>query len=237
MTDSNKIFPVRTGKINRFRPNREKSIFNLCWLNEGKEKSITLVCETNLPDDTQLNFEVYHHKGTLPDKLPSSYDYNHEPEGLEAVGDKLTGTVKNGECRTEWSFPEDAEGVLIDPYDPDRWFYTREDIDPFDEDALPENLEELLLEDDFRPFVFIVRFGNDWIMSPSPSLKEISLELEFEDSNEKIGELLVMGGDGSIKKLTVSKNEAKTRSLPDGPLFVFNSSFNFETVKKSESPD
>ena len=233
----NKVFSIRTGKLNKFRPRRKKDIFNLRWLDEGKENQLTLVCETNLPDDTSFTFEVYHHKGALPDKLPNSYEYNKEPEELEAVGKEVTGTVKNGECRAVWPYPEDAEGELIDPYDPDRWFNIREDIDPFDEDALPDDLDDLLLEDDFRPFVFIVRHDDDWAMSPSPSQKEISLELELDDSDDKVGELLVMGGDGNMKKIAVSKNEAKTKSLPDGPLFVFNSSFNLETVKKSEKPD
>ncbi|MBN1213710.1 MAG: hypothetical protein JXA92_14145 [candidate division Zixibacteria bacterium] len=239
MSDNNKnrIFSVRTGKLNKFRPRRKKSIFNLHWLDEGKENHLTLVCETSLPDDTLLTFEVYHHKGALPDKLPSSYDYNREPEGLEAVGEKVTGAVNNGWCRAEWPFPNDTEGELIDPFDPNRWFYIREDLDPFDEDALPDDLDDLLLEDDFRPFVFIVRHGDDWTMSPSPSQKEISLELELDDSDNKAGELTVMGGDGKLKKLAVSKNAVKTKSLPDGPLFIFNSSFNFETVKKSEKPE
>jgi len=210
---------VRPGRVNQYRPNQDPKIFNLKWVySKDDENTVLLSCDTVLPDDTELTFEVWQIKGPVPSPPPSSYKYNKEPEEKEIIGNEVKGMVAKRHCEVSWSYPKDDNDEVIDPYDPERWYQVRDDIPLDDYEAVPDNIEELLLEDDYQPFVFIVRDSKNWALSPSPALREMDLELETDEEGKFPSSALVIGGDGQLKQVYISDGKIVADELPDGPL-------------------
>lgn len=219
-TDSRRRRGFRSGKTHRLRFERPKELFNLRWNYANSSADETeLLCDTTLPDGTSLTFKVFQIEERVEEPLPSSYTYDAKPEG-ECVGQKITETVADGTASAMWPFPTDDEGEVINPYDPLHWYRERSDLDFGDEDELPENLDDLLMEDDLRPFVFIVEYQDEWAMSPSPASGMIDVELDLSGGGDSASTAEVLTADGEREIVPVAEGVLSKGGVADGPILV-----------------
>jgi len=218
---SDKRIPgVRPGRLNRLRFERPKEIFNLRWnyANPGAEET-ELHCDTILPEGTVLTFTVLQLEGGVKEPLPSSYDFDSRPEGQE-LGNSVKATVKDGRAKAIWPFPADSNGNVINPYNPANWYCERDELNFEDEDEPPENLDEILGQDDLRPFVFIVEYEDEWVMSPSPAAGKIDIEFELRGEGKCGSVADIFTADGNDNVLPAMEGRLRKEGLTDGPVLV-----------------